>query len=109
MEFPVNVGSEFAHKDHWVAQMLAAEALLADGIEHAVVGEQVDEPLHVHDVTLGRVVRAAHDGLRVGCHCHLRVTLLKLAYDRSLCITVDRREQQLADRGPLRSPPHATS
>jgi hypothetical protein len=34
----------------------AAVAFLADGIEHAVVGEQVDEPLHVHDVALGRVV-----------------------------------------------------
>src|SRR5689334_24694488 len=52
MEFPVNVGSQLAHEDHRVAQMHAAEALLADGIEHAVVGEQVDEPLHVHDIAL---------------------------------------------------------
>ena len=95
VEFAVNVGSQLAHEDHWVAQMLTAEALLADGIEHAVVGEEVDEPLHVHDVALGRIVRAAHNGFCVGCHCHLRVALSKLAYDRSLCITVDQGEQQL--------------
>jgi hypothetical protein len=37
--FPANVGSQLAHEDHRVAQMLTAEALLADGIEHAVVDE----------------------------------------------------------------------
>jgi hypothetical protein len=32
------------------------------------MAHQLRKCLHVHDVALGRVVRAAHDGLCVGCH-----------------------------------------
>jgi hypothetical protein len=60
MEFPVKVGSQLAHEHHHVAQLLAAVALLAS-VDHAVVGEQVDESLHVHDVALGRVVGVPDD------------------------------------------------
>jgi hypothetical protein len=67
-------------KDHRVAQMLAAEARLADGIEHSILGEQIDEPLHIHKVALGCLVRAPHEVFCVGCHCHLRVPASKLAY-----------------------------
>jgi len=51
MEFPVKVGSQLAHEHHHVARLLAAVALLAS-VDHAVVGEQVDESLHVHDVAV---------------------------------------------------------
>jgi hypothetical protein len=56
----VNVGSQLAHEHHHVAQLLTAVALLA-GVDHAVVGEQVDESLHANDVALGRVVGVPDD------------------------------------------------
>jgi hypothetical protein len=37
-------------------------------VDHAITGEQIYESLYVHDVAFGRVVRAAYDRLRVGCH-----------------------------------------
>jgi len=52
---------------------LAAVALLADGVEHAVVSEQIYESLHVHDVALGQVVPAAEECFGVGCHCYIRL------------------------------------
>src|SRR6266576_3614352 len=69
VQLPVNVGKQLAHPDDHIAQVLTPVALLArhtaDAVEHTVLSEQIDEPLHVHDVALGRVVRAAHDGLCV--------------------------------------------
>src|SRR4029450_7537481 len=67
VEFAVNVGGQLTHEDDQVAQVLTAVHLTPDDVvEHAVLGEQVDESLHVEDVTLGRVVRLANDGLDVG-------------------------------------------
>src|SRR5262249_46591227 len=66
VEFPVNVGSQLGREDDRVAKVLTAVALLADGVEHAVVGEQIYESLHVH--ALGQVVRAADECFGVGCH-----------------------------------------
>jgi len=48
VQFPVNVGKELAHKDDHIAQLLTPVALparhTADTVEHAVLGEQTDEP-----------------------------------------------------------------
>jgi hypothetical protein len=41
----------------------------ADTVEHTVLSEQIDEPLDVQDITLRKVVRAAHERFDVGCHC----------------------------------------
>jgi hypothetical protein len=75
VQVPVNVGKEFAHPDDHIAQLLTPVALLArhtaDAVEHTVLGEQIDEPLDVEDITLRQVVRAAHERFGVGCHCKL--------------------------------------
>jgi len=52
----VNVGHELAHEDDHIAQLLTPVTLrarhAADAGEHTVLGEQIDEPLDVQDITL---------------------------------------------------------
>src|SRR6266571_7952625 len=56
VQLPVNVGKELAHKDERIAPLLTPVALrarhTADAVEHTVLGEQIDEPLDVQDITL---------------------------------------------------------
>jgi hypothetical protein len=75
VQLPVNIGKELAHEDDHIAQVLTPVALrarhTADAVEHTVLGEQIDEPLDVQDITLRTVVRAAHERFGAGCHCDL--------------------------------------
>jgi hypothetical protein len=72
MQLPMNVRKQLAHPDDHVAQVLSPVALLtrhtADAIEHTILREQIDETLYVQNITLGEVVRAAHERFGVGCH-----------------------------------------
>jgi hypothetical protein len=72
VQLPVNVGKEPAHEDDHIAQLLTPVALLArhtaDTVEHTVLSEQTDEPPGVQDITLRKVVRAAHERFGAGCH-----------------------------------------
>src|SRR6266568_3426690 len=74
-QLPVNVGKQLAHPDDHIAESLTTVGLLArhtaDAVEHTVLGEQIDEPLGVQDITLRQVVRVAHERFGVGCHCDL--------------------------------------
>src|SRR5262245_58711974 len=75
VQLTMNVGKHRAQPDDHFAQLLTSEALLArhpvDAVDNTILGEQIHEPLGVQDITLRKVVRAAHERFSVGCHCEL--------------------------------------
>jgi hypothetical protein len=76
LQLTMDIGEWLAVAEQELAKLLAPIALLpgcatflagVPQVDHAVVGEQIGESLHVHDVAPSRVVRAAHYRLCVGC------------------------------------------
>src|ERR1700745_581842 len=62
LQLPVNVGKELGQEGDQIAQLRAPQARLplfiSNAVEHAVLCEQVPEPLGVQRITLAIVVRA---------------------------------------------------